>query len=135
MYPAIYLSWKRALTFIFTNLNPNHPGMLCAKFGLTMPSGSGEEDFFNVYSLSCNFLPFEKGVALYLNKIWIPITHKSLCQVWLKSSQWFMRRRWKCEKFTYGQTDIRTDNKRSEKLTWAFSSGELKIVLSCLENY
>ena len=31
--------------FIWTNLNPLHPRMLCAKFGWNWPSGSGEEDF------------------------------------------------------------------------------------------
>jgi hypothetical protein len=36
----------------------------------------------------------------------------------------------KMSKFTDGQTDRRTtDKRRSEKLTWAFSSGELKNVI------
>ena len=30
--------------FIWTNLNPHHPGILCAKFGWNWPSGSWEED-------------------------------------------------------------------------------------------
>ena len=30
--------------FIWTNLNPFHPRMLCAKFGWNWPSSSGEED-------------------------------------------------------------------------------------------
>ena len=34
--------------FIWTNLNPLHPRMLCAKFGWNWPSGSGEENK-NVY--------------------------------------------------------------------------------------
>ena len=41
---------KRAGPFIWTNLNPLHPRMLCAKFGWNWPSGSGEEDE-NVKSL------------------------------------------------------------------------------------
>ena len=50
----------------------------------------------------------------------------TLYQVWLKLVQWF-RRRWKCEKFTDRRTDKQTTDERwSEKLTWAFSSGELK---------
>ena len=38
-------------------------------------------------------------------------------------------KRWKCEKFTDRQTDglHTTDNRRSEKLSWAFSSNELKL--------
>ena len=61
--------------FIWTNLNPLHQRMHCAKFGLNWPSGSGEED----------------GIVKSLRKD--------------------------------GPT---TDNRRSEKLTWAFSSDELK---------
>ena len=36
---------KRAGPFIWTNLNPHHPRMLCAKFGWNWLLGSGEEDF------------------------------------------------------------------------------------------
>ena len=35
---------KRAGPFIWRNLNPLHPKMLCAKFGWKWPSGSGGED-------------------------------------------------------------------------------------------
>ena len=78
-YFAIIAPWKRAGPFIWTNLNPLHPSMLCAKFGWNWPSGSGEEDE-NVKSLQ-----------------------------------------------TDGRTDRETtDDRWSEKLTWAFSSGELK---------
>ena len=38
---------------------------------------------------------------------------------WLKLTEWFWRKRWKCEKFTTTTTTT-TDN-------WAFGSGELKI--------
>ena len=31
--------------FIWRNLNPLHPRLICAKFGWNWPSGSGEEDF------------------------------------------------------------------------------------------
>ena len=41
---VIISHWKRAGPFIWTNLNPLHPRMLCAKFGWNWPSGSGEED-------------------------------------------------------------------------------------------
>ena len=37
--------WKKAGPFIWINLNPLHPRMLCAKFGWNWLSGSGEEDF------------------------------------------------------------------------------------------
>ena len=42
---VIISPWKRAGPFIWTNLNPLHPRMLCAKFGWNWLSGSGEEDF------------------------------------------------------------------------------------------
>ena len=41
---------KRVWPFIWTNLNPLYQRMLCAKFGLNWPSGSGEE-YENVKSL------------------------------------------------------------------------------------
>ena len=82
-----------------------------------------------------NYLPLEKGEDLYLNKLESPSPKDALCQVWLKLAQWFWRRRWKCEKFTDGQTDRwtdrqTTDDRWSEKLTWAFSSGELTLKMT-----
>ena len=75
---VIISTWQRVGSFIWTNLNPLHPRMLCAKFGWNWPSGSGEEDE-NVKSLRQR-----------------------------------RRRRRTTDKFW------------SEKLTWAFGSGELK---------
>ena len=40
-----------------------------------------------------NYVPFEKGMALHLNKLVSPSPKDALCQVWLKMSQWFWRRR------------------------------------------
>ena len=114
--------WKRAGPFIWTNLNPLYPRMLCAKFGWNWSSGSGEEDenvknlqtdrqtdvfgwnwlsgfgeedflnFVNTFSLFSNYLPFEKGGALHLNKLESPLHKDALCQVWLKLARWFWRR-------------------------------------------
>ena len=42
---VIISPWERAGPFIWTNLNPLHQRMLCAKFGWNSPSGSGGEDF------------------------------------------------------------------------------------------
>ena len=69
--------------------------------------------FVNVFLLFLNYLPFEKGVALHLNKLESPPPKDALWQVWLKLAQWFWRR-WKCEKFTDGQTD---DQKNSLELS------------------
>ena len=61
--------------FIWTNLNPLHPRMLCAKFGWNWPSVSREEDFlissvfFRYFVI---FLPLKKGGALHLNKLEFP---------------------------------------------------------------
>ena len=41
-------------------------------------------NFVNVFSLFRNFLPFEKGGALHLNKLESPSPKDALCQVWLK---------------------------------------------------
>ena len=47
---VISFLWKRVGPFIWTNLNPHHQRMICAKFGWNWPSGSGKEDE-NVKSL------------------------------------------------------------------------------------
>ena len=73
-YFIINTPWKRAGSFIWTNLNPPHPRMLCAKFGWNWLSGSGEVDFWISSMYFRNYLPLEKGVALHLNKTWIPFT-------------------------------------------------------------
>ena len=49
-YLVIISPWKRAWPFIWKNVNPLHPNMLCAKFGWNWPSGSMQEDE-NVKSL------------------------------------------------------------------------------------
>ena len=43
-YFPIISPLKRVGPFNPTNLNPLHPGILCAKFGSNWPSGSGEKD-------------------------------------------------------------------------------------------
>ena len=50
-YFAIISPWKRAGPFIWTNLNPLHLKMLCAKFGWNWPTGSEEEDFLNFVNI------------------------------------------------------------------------------------
>ena len=90
-------------------------------------------NLINLFLLFRNYLPLEKGRAFHLNKPESPSPKDALCQVWLKLAQWFWRRRWKYEKFTDRQTDGRTtDDRWSEKLTWAFISSELKTFNSIL---
>ena len=78
-------------------------------------------NFFNVFSLFCNYLPLEKGMALHLNKLESPLSKDALCHVWLKLAQWFWRRRWKCEKFTDRQTDNRRKVIRKAHLSFQMS--------------
>ena len=119
LYFVIIHPWKRVGPFIWTNLNPLHPRMLCAKFCWNWPSGSGE--VVNLFSLFPNHLPFRKSVALHMYKLESSSPRDTLCQVWLKLAQWFWRR-WKCEKFTDGRTDRQTtDDRWSEKLIWICS--------------
>ena len=54
-YFVIISPLERVGPFIWTNLNPLHPRMLCPKFGWNWPSGSGGEDFL---ILSMYFLYF-----------------------------------------------------------------------------
>ena len=128
---VIISPWKRAGPFTWTNLNSNDPRLHCAKFGWNWPCASGEEDFLNfvnLFSLFGNYLLLEKGRALYFNKLESPSPKDALCQVWLKLAQWFWRRRslWQLQ-WPQQQQRWTTDKFWSEKLTWAFGSGELKI--------
>ena len=74
-YFKIISPWKRAGPFICTNLNPLYQRIVCAQFGWNCPSGSAK-DFFNwsmYFSLFHNYLPFEKGGTLHLNKLKSPL--------------------------------------------------------------
>ena len=44
-------------------------------------------------------------------KLIIDFNYDALCKVWLKSDEWFLRTRSKCEKFPDGQTDKRQSGK------------------------
>ena len=91
--------WKRAWTFIWTNLNFLFPRMLLAKFNWNLHSGYGEGDF-QISSIYLRyfaiFSPWKiKNVALHLNKYDTP-SRKALVQIGTD----VRRRRWKYEKFT-----------------------------------
>ena len=87
-------------------------------------------NFVKVFSLFRNYVPIGNGWGPSLNKLEFSTPKDAPCQVWLKLAEWFWRRRWNCEKFTKTTTTTTTDNGQikfwSEKLTWAFGSGELK---------
>ena len=70
--------------------------------------------------------PLEKGLALHLNKFESPLKN-ALCLVWLEKDE--NVKSLQTDGRTDGRTDGQTtDDRWSEKLTWAFSSGELKRV-------
>ena len=58
----------------------------------------------NVFSQFGNYLLLEKGGSLHLNKFESLSPKDALCQVLLKLTQGFWRRRRKCEKFTTAPT-------------------------------
>ena len=114
-YFLIISPWRRMGPLNLTNLNPHNPRMICAKFRFDLVKWFLRRRFLkfvNVFLLFHYYLPLKKGVALHLNKLESPSTKGALCQVWLKLSRWFLRRRWTCEKFTDGRTDGRTDDGR-----------------------
>ena len=58
--------------FIWTNLNPFYPRMLCTIFGWDWPSDSAAENlwiFFIYFNYFAIISPFKKGTALHLNKL------------------------------------------------------------------
>ena len=72
-------------------MNSIYPRMPCAKFGWNWPSSlkRGFLNIFNIILLFRFYLPFEKGLALYLNKLESPPFEDVLCQVWLKLTKLF----------------------------------------------
>ena len=168
--------------FIWTNLNPLHPRMLCAKFGWSWLSGSGEEDFLILsmyFHYFVNYLPFEKGRPFLwtkLNPLYLIMYCANFGWNWLSGSgedflispmyfRYFLivspckkagpffwinmnhlLSRMLCAKFGWNRpsgsgeedenvTSLRqwrrqrtTDKFWSEKLTWAFGLGELKML-------
>ena len=130
-----YLPWEKGGALHLNKLESLHPRILCAKFGWNWLSGSGEEDFLILslfFPYFCNYLPWEKGGALHLNKL-ESLHPRILCaklgRNWpsgsgevdenVKSLGQRKRQRQQRQRRT-------TDTFRSEKLTWAFGSGELK---------
>ena len=105
------------------------------KFGWNWASGSWEEvlsNFVNVFSLFCNYLPFDKGVALQLNKPESPSPKDTLWKIWLKLAQWF----WLLGSLVFRRTDARRQVIRQDHLSFQlkmkiFQSQENSI--SCYE--
>ena len=119
--------WIMVWLFIWTNLNPPHPRIVPSfvEIGLLVLKKKIFK-YFNVCSLFRDYLPLEKNGARHFNNLESSLPKDALYQVWLKLAQWFLRRRWKCEKFTDGRTDRQTtDDRWSEKLRWAKNETKL----------
>ena len=131
---VIISPWQRAESFIWTNLNPLHPSMFCAKFCQNWPVIVENKIFkiCHVFSQFSNYLPLKKGGAFHLDKL--ESRHpRMLCAKFgwnwpsgsgeenenVKSLRQRRQRRQRQRRRT-------TDKFWSEKLTWAFGSGELK---------
>ena len=123
-----YLPLEKGVTLDLKKLDSLHPRMLCAKSGWIGPVVL-ERRFLNfvimiMFSLFRKYLPLEIGVVLYFKKLESPSPKDALCQVWLKLAHWFLKRRWKWEKFTdrrLRREGRRTtgDQKSSLQLRWA----------------
>ena len=76
-----YLPFEKNGSFIWTNLHPLHPKMICGKFGWTWCSGCGEENFSNWSMYFPNFViisPWKKEepfICINLN----PLHQKMIC--------------------------------------------------------
>ena len=89
-------------------------------------------NFVNVFSLFRNHLPLEKGGALNLNKFEPPSPQRCFDPSVVEIGPVVLEKKmklWKVVRRTDKRSDRRTaDDRWSEKLTWVFSSGELKRV-------
>ena len=126
--------WKREGLFIWTNLNPLHPRMLCAKFGWNWLSGSGEEVvliasmYFHYFVIISPWKRARPFIWTNLN----PLHPRMLCAKfgwnWPSGSGEEDENVKSLRRQRQRQQRQRrpTDKFWSEKLTWAFGSGELK---------
>ena len=78
-----------------------------------------KSNFVDVFFLFCNYLPLKKPWPFIWTKLNFP--KETLCQVWLKLASWK-----KDQNVDSLRKGGRTNDRRSVKFPWAFSSGELK---------
>ena len=113
-----YLPLENGVVLYLSKLeSPLNPRMLCANFCWNWPSRFLED--FQILSMY-----FRYFVIISPWKIAWPFIWTILNPLHPRMAQRFWRRRWKCEKFTDGQTD--DGQQVIRKLIWDFSSGELK---------
>ena len=91
-----YLLLRRGWLFIWKKLESSSPEDAFCQVWFKMAQWFWRRRFLkilNVLLLFHNYLPFEKGVVLHLNKLESPSPKNALCQVWMKLEQWIWRRR------------------------------------------
>ena len=115
---------------LFEKKCPLHPKMLCAKFGWKWPFDSGE-DFCFILSMHFRYFviisPWEKTWPF----IWTnlnPLHPKMRCAKFSWNRLCSSGEGFENMKFTDGQ---QTNDRRSEKLTWPFSSEKPKKLQNC----
>ena len=102
--------------------------MLCVKFGWNCLSGCWGEDF-KISSMFFRYIVIWsrwKTSCPYLNKLEFPSPKGALCQVWLKVAQWFLRGKWKYNKFTDGRTE--------KWPTTGYQKSSLELLLTLVKN-
>ena len=127
---CIISSLKRAWAFIGINFNSLDSRMFCANFDSNWLSDFWEEDFKKILSMYfCYFViisPWKRAYPLIWRKLnALPKGYIVPSLVEIGPLVQEEMKMWK----VYGQTDRRTygqSDEWSDKLTWTFSSGELK---------
>lgn len=118
--------WPTDISLIQSVLQYKHDRKLMFKFGCYKLFGywgnvSNILSYFHFFPI----ISSSKGrLAFNLSKLKnaLPIKH-TICQVWLKLTQFFCWR-WKCEEFT---TTTTVTDKVGEKSAWMFVSGKLNV--------
>ena len=78
-YLVIISPWKRVVPFVWTNLNPLHTRMLCAKFGWNLPSGSGDFLISSMYFHYFVIIPPWKRAGPFIWTNLNPLHPRMLC--------------------------------------------------------
>ena len=125
--------WDMKGFFIWTNLNPLHPRMLFAKFGWNWHSCSREEDS-EIMSMYFHYFviisPWKRGGGASLEKNLNSLHHRMLYAKfawnWPSSSGKENENVKSLRQQRQRKLRLTTNKLWSEKLTRAFSSGELK---------
>ena len=96
--------------FIWTNLNPLLPRMICAMFGWNWPNGSGKEDFLisSMYFIYFIIILLGEGRGPSLEQTWIPITQGCFVPSLVEIGQDVLEKKMKMWK-VYRRTDRLTE--------------------------